>query len=929
VGAYKTMGDHRLRLLRTIQILFIASLVLLTVVIVVLQVTRSRHKFNQQAETMRVDYVKQQKVMIKLEVERLVKRINYQRSRAEQLTREIVRQRVYEACDIALNIYQQNKTRRTAIEIKAMIVDALRPIRFNQKSGYFFIFSRNDGMNILFADKPELEGMFLLNFQDTQGQYIVRDMIAITEESGEGFYEYLWTKPGTEGNNHKKIAFTKQFEPYDWFIGTGLYVDDVEIHNKTELLKQITDTHFGENGYFFVSDWQGISLAHGAQPSLVGTDMWEAEDSKGNKTSQSLISMAKKETGGFVEYWWRKPDTKKERPKIAYAKGVPEWGWMIGTGVYLDDIETVITALQGELQQELRKDITNMALAAGITLILFLAILQIINRRLSGDFSLLVTFFEQAVAGDEEIDRSQVHFDELYQMAGNANSLLCDKIATKKDLQNERQRFKDLAEQLPVGIFEADLDLNLTYVNQKGLELFGYCADDLANGLNALEVIVPEDRALLRKNIAKRLVAEDNEINEYRALKKDGSTFPTISHSSLIQRDGENVGIRGFIIDITERKQAEEEQLKLKKLESVGVLAGGIAHDFNNLLTGLFGNMEMAKRFLSEDHKSYKFLETAGQSLENATNLTLQLLTFAKGGDPIKETLSIAAILTETAQFSLRGSNAKLQTDIAPDLCSVNADKGQISQVISNLVINAQQAMPEGGDITIRAKNGNISTGRIVEISIEDEGTGIAPHYLAKIFDPYFTTKQQGSGLGLASCYSIINKHKGNITVASTLNKGTKFTIHFPAVAAKTAPTEKREIIAADLVDTSKFVRVLIMDDEEAILTICGAMIEEMGHQIACAVNGENALEKYRDAVQNQSPYDIVICDLTIPGGMGGQEVAQEILKVNPRAKLIVSSGYSTDPVMANYRKYGFQGRISKPYLFVELQKTIEQVLKA
>ncbi|MCK4379192.1 MAG: response regulator, partial [Deltaproteobacteria bacterium] len=326
------------------------------------------------------------------------------------------------------------------------------------------------------------------------------------------------------------------------------------------------------------------------------------------------------------------------------------------------------------------------------------------------------------------------------------------------------------------------------------------------------------------------------------------------------------------------------------------------------------------------DHKSRKFLETAGRSMESATSLTKQLLTFAKGGDPIKETLSIGAVIAETAQFSLRGSNVKLQTNIAPDLWPVEADKGQLSQVISNLVINAQQAMPDGGTITISVENVANPAGRQVQITVGDEGIGISSQYLDRIFDPYFSTKQQGSGLGLASTYSIITKHNGTINAASILNEGTNFTICLP-VAEEEEKSTTEDLLAET--DNTPLVaaHILILDDEELVREVIGAMLEELGHKVSYAVHGREAIKKYQEAWQNNSPYDAVITDLTIPGGMGGQEAAQEILKTDPQAKIIVSSGYATDPVMANYKDYGFQGRVVKPYHFAELKKVIERVL--
>ncbi|MCB0211010.1 MAG: PAS domain S-box protein [Anaerolineae bacterium] len=397
--------------------------------------------------------------------------------------------------------------------------------------------------------------------------------------------------------------------------------------------------------------------------------------------------------------------------------------------------------------------------------------------------------------------------------------------------------------------------------------------------------------------------------------------------SPIRDSQGRIIGVVLVFRDVTEQLRTEQGLLKVKKLESVGVLAGGIAHDFNNLLTGLFGNIEMAKMALSPNHKSYKYLEAAGRSMDMAINLTKQLLTFAKGGDPVKEVLSIAELITETAQFSLRGSNTKLQTNIDPNLWPIEADKGQLSQVISNLVINADQAMPTGGIITVTAKNVETSAGRSIEIKVQDKGVGIAPQYLEQIFDPYFTTKQKGSGLGLATTYSIINKHNGQIAVDSHINQGTIFTISLPAVEKGYEKVTSEPPIKADTATVSS-IRILVMDDEEMIRAVLDTMLKNMGYAVTFTASGQEAIEEYRTAFQVGIPYDIFITDLTIPGGIGGQAVAEKILQLDPQAKIIVSSGYATDPVMANYQAYGFVGIAVKPYRFAELQNVIQQVLE-
>ena len=387
--------------------------------------------------------------------------------------------------------------------------------------------------------------------------------------------------------------------------------------------------------------------------------------------------------------------------------------------------------------------------------------------------------------------------------------------------------------------------------------------------------------------------------------------------------------------DITERMQLEGEVLKARKLESIGILAGGIAHDFNNILGGLFGNIELAKMKLPEDHAAYCYIETSIQAFERATQLTQQLLTFAKGGDPLLEAVNIKQIIRESLEFNLSGSNVKGVLNLPDNLWQGKVDKGQISQVVSNLTINAKQAMPNGGILTIDAENvkyikdkarSNL-TGDYVKIRMRDEGIGISNKYLEKIFDPYFTTKQTGSGLGLATVHSIVTKHNGHISVESKAGTGTTFTLYLPAdkellASSDTAParvSEKSNSIVG---------RILVMDDDVSVRELFSNMLESLGYSVDSAIDGDEALDKYTSASKRGKPFDIIIMDLTIPGGMGGKEAITELLEIDHQVKVIVSSGYSTDPIMASYGDYGFSGRLAKPFKLADMVKEISRVME-
>ncbi len=386
--------------------------------------------------------------------------------------------------------------------------------------------------------------------------------------------------------------------------------------------------------------------------------------------------------------------------------------------------------------------------------------------------------------------------------------------------------------------------------------------------------------------------------------------------------------------DITHRRKMEEELGRIQKLESVGVLAGGIAHDFNNILTGVIGNISFAQILGDDPAERESVLRDAEEAAMRARALTQQLLTFSKGGAPIRKVVSIEQQLRNSAKFVLAGSDCTCEFDIAENLWAVRVDIDQFSQVIENLVINADQAMPRGGRIKIKAENVVLeesaleqlplsSLGEFVKITFQDEGVGIPDDIQDRIFDPYFTTKGHGSGLGLATVYSIIHNHDGLITVDSEIGRGTKFTIYLPAIIKK--PTESK-IDKVSFKTKKGNGRILIMDDESMILRFAQKALQSLGYVVETAEDGRGAIEKFQAARDAGEPFDALILDLTIPGGMSGAEVLNQIRGIDPEIKAILSSGYADGPVMAKYREYGFSAVLGKPFTIKKLGDAVHSL---
>lgn len=506
---------------------------------------------------------------------------------------------------------------------------------------------------------------------------------------------------------------------------------------------------------------------------------------------------------------------------------------------------------------------------------------------------------------------------------------ITDRKKMEDALIKSEANFRKLAEASPVGIYIFQ-DGAICYANSALLNLTGYCKEEII-GRDPFNLLThPDSTAIIRENSIVRLQGENISPYKVRLVGRNGEDIWGYLSADIIDYES-RPAIVGVIIDVTKSLKLEEEILKASQLKSLGVLAGGIAHDFNNILTVIAGNTSIAKTRYYDRDDALELLDEIETATSQARTLTQQLLTFSKGGVPVKETASIKEVIKESAMFVLRGSNVRCEFNIPDDLWTVDIDKGQINQVISNLIINADQAMPEGGVLRVSAENIEVHLGESsalparhrVSIAIEDQGIGIPEGYLEKIFDPYFTTKQQGHGLGLATSYSIIKRHGGDIQVESQVGIGTKFTICIPALVGHRMEESYQAVRPVPGQGN-----ILIMDDEEQVRLTLGRMLVYLGYTVEYAVDGVEALERYVQGLISKKPFDAVIMDLTIPGQMGGKEAVWRLLAIDPGAKVIVTSGYSNDPVMEDHTARGFCGVITKPCDLVKLSKVLGDALK-
>jgi len=510
-------------------------------------------------------------------------------------------------------------------------------------------------------------------------------------------------------------------------------------------------------------------------------------------------------------------------------------------------------------------------------------------------------------------------------------------LAAEEELTTERERLAITLASIAEGVITTDTNGRIMSMN---------CVAETQTGWTQLEAIGHPVEEVINLVQQQNMTFRENPVQE---VIETGKTLHPIQHRLLFSRDGveravatstapirrQDTTILGIVLvlrDMTDRIRVDQELLKASKLESLGILAGGIAHDFNNLLTSILGNISLSKVSLNPQTESYGYLAEAEKASLRAKSLTQQLLTFAQGGSPVKKPITLEPLITESATVALQGTKSRCHIDLPVDLWNVEADSGQLGHVINNLVLNAHQAMPKGGTVTIRAENIvfrpndiehkiAVPNGRYVQITVEDQGIGIPADYLTQIFDPYFTTKQSGSGLGLSTAYSVTKNHGGTMTVSSELGQGTQLRVYLPA--SSNQENIDNMTIANPITGAGK---ILVMDDDDSVRLLLEEMLSHLGYEVESVPDGADAIRCYQQAKAARQDYSAVILDLTVPGGLGGKDTLDKLRQIDPAVRAIVTSGYCHDSLLPQYTALGFLGMVTKPFQLGELSKVLHRV---
>jgi PAS domain S-box-containing protein len=567
-----------------------------------------------------------------------------------------------------------------------------------------------------------------------------------------------------------------------------------------------------------------------------------------------------------------------------------------------------------------------------------------VKASMSGEVGTLTEDFNRMVAQLSETTVSKQLLEKSEERLKETNAELLREINVRRRaeeaLAGEKERLAVTLSSIGEGVISADSEGAIVLMNPAAERLTGWSAPE-AIGKNISLVLTTIDEttrkrcADLVETVIKAGATIDSVDQKILVTRSGAERIVADSAAPIYERDGTLLGVVIAFRDMTEKRKLEEELLKVKKLESIGLLAGGIAHDFNNLLAVILGNISFGKMLLGGQERIVERLTEAEKACQRAKELTGQLLTFSKGGEPVRRVMLLPELIIETVSLSLSGSNVKCSYEMQENLTAVEIDETQIRQVIHNLAVNAHEAMPSGGNLRVRAENVTVNSafglplkeGVYIRISVEDEGIGIPEEDLQRLFDPYFTTKEMGSqkgmGLGLTICYSIVKNHEGFMTVTSKVGEGTTFDVYLPAfqgMLLEAGPAIENVILGKG--------KILYMDDEDSVRDIAGEILTFIGYSVQFARDGEEAVALYKQAMETSEPFSAVIMDLTIPGGMGGKEAVKKLTEIDPEVKAIVTSGYSNDPIVHEYLNHGFAGVILKPYNVSELGRVVGQIVE-
>ncbi len=776
------------------------------------------HKKKDELVKIREHYTEIYKTRLKDDINYTISSINYRKSNTEERVKTIVREKVQDAYSLASHVYTADKPTLPQDGLKSKIIETLRAIKWDNGQGYFFILDQK-GFTVLNSDIPEMEGRDMMESKDIDGKFIVRDMLSLARNNDNGYYRYRWSKPGSKGTGHLKITYVKKFEPFNWAICAGFYVQDMEEKIKAEILDRISQPTSDKDRYTFIFKKDGFCLSHPSE-QYQGKNILEAASSDMGKRYKEMIDISVKNGMGFIQYPEQKPSTGEIAQKLTYAVFLTDFEWIIATGAYLDDIEKIIEMEKQSFNTELKHNVLIILWFSFLLVILSLTLGFFITNRLYQGMNLFTDFFRKAAVSDIKINENLLIFNEFKLLGRLANQMVEDRISNEEKLQRAMQEtvniqnmLKNITDSMPSALIAIDQNMKIIQWNKK-MEKSTGITSRAAEGrlLKDLLPFSPKETEVIEKTFRDGIPYTQTRLMETEEKEKryeDITVYPLITHT-----------IKGAVIridDTTEKVRIEEMMIQSEKMMSVGGLAAGMAHEINNPLSGIIGNTEVLRnRILTrlpaneaaakeigisfEQIKKYAekrglqaVLENIREAGNRAAIIVSDMLSFSRMSSSSFSPADIAILLDKTIEIASTSYDLKKKFDFRKiklkklyddGMPLVMCDTSKLQQVFLNILSNGAQAMSETENLRPPEFTLKLSRNQSrAVIYIEDNGPGIPENVRKRIFEPFFTTKGVGvgTGLGLSVSYFIItNHHKGSLEVESEPGKGAAFIITIP-----------------------------------------------------------------------------------------------------------------------------------------------------
>ncbi len=874
--------------------------------------------------------------------------IQVQKSRVNSLLETEIKKRTATAWNIAQSIHKNNKGSLAKDTLKGLVTDALRNIRFFNGRGYYFAVAMN-GTDVLYPVRPQLEGTDILNLTDANGSFVIKKELALIKTRGEGFIEALWSQPGPSGTVSLKRSYIKYFEPFDWYLGCGEYLESFETDVQKSVLAELSGIGPGNDSYLFVLGRDGTFLMHPVEKELVGQKIQDVYQENGKELMQQMAEAAGRPDGGFVSYDWIKPSTARVTPKLSYLKAIPDWGWIIGSGIYLDDIDAEIAVKKSELNQALKDQLVFMLLFTLILTLLVFIIAKIISIKARRSFYLLSHFFEKAASESVEIDITAMHYKEFVRLATLANKMVAEQKEMDGRLKESEKQFRILLDTTPsIAVQGYNLDLTVDYWNRASELLYGYTRQE-AVGKSLLDLIIPDGmRDEVKEVVSHGLkTGEMPDIEELLLKRKDGSLVPVLSSHAIVRSKGRPLQLYCMDADLSEIKKAHKEQEQLqeklarnRKMEALGLLAGGVAHDLNNILSGIVSYPELLLLNEGLDSETRSALVTIHESGQKAAAVVGDLITIARGVAASMEPLSLNQVVRDYLRSPEHAALVKthpyvvVKDSLDETVFNVSGSRVHINKVIMNLVTNGVEAVLEQPDPLVDITTWNtyvdrplrgydeVSIGEYSVMSVTDNGLGISDQDLERIFEPFYTKKimgRSGTGLGLTVVWNTLQDHSGYINITSN-GSGTTFDLYFPAVRDDVSQLT-REIADLDLLFGNQE-KILVVDDEPSQRKIAVSILKKLNYRADAVETGAAAVDYIR-----QQGADLILLDMIMKPGMNGRETYEKILAVSPGQKAVIASGFSESEDVKKALDMGAACYLKKPYSITRLGRVLKEEL--